>query len=734
MLRVFAFLYCLFLLGFGFAQIESVENYTGLFCGDNIPADFTTSSTEKFKEDKEENQNKKLDRDFFIETRFIIDEMLSSGQVLFDETLSNYVSDVANYVLRENEELKSGLRFYVLKSSIPNAFSTDQGIIVIMTNLLSRLDNEAQLAFILAHEIVHYTESHVQDGYVERNKIAKGRGQYGLLSRYERIKKMSLYSQSDEYEADLGGLGFILNTDYAQTEVLSALRILKKADLPYEDIPFDKNFLQTEYIRIPDLVLSKGDPIYHRITEKELEFSTHPNINKRITKISRSKKFDSDAPGEKFIISEERFLEVRELSRFENIERKLMEREYVACLYDLFLMSKNYEDNYFLDLAYIQALYGLAKYSTSVYYNEVFDEDKKVYGFAGTLNKLMIDIKGDALIVLAYRHAFDMSRKYYLDPNFSLYEFELRKCLVQNTNLELKDFSKEPYDQYFDRVEVNGRIISIKDSLESIKKSNYEIAHKEILEENLYQIIMDYEYEIDEYDFHLFFLRDLIGLEPFEDSINSVSVYQSKKFDPYVFNGKEKIVHQEYEKVVVVDPKYKNFNVFKDKEYLLEERRKKEVDEFFMEGFEGLPIELQLLTSKSNSLTSKDYNDLGVLNNWSAEVISHDPDLNFVCSSRRSMNLISDDYKSKKFMFTGVFAFKAFDRADQRKEYLTYFAPLELLELLIVRNHFILVAFTIDSDNDQIEFISSFDVNIKSYSNILRHYYYNILYTLGSDK
>ena len=62
--------------------------------------------------------------------------------------------------LRDDHPDKIDFRFYLVKSLIPNAFALPNGVIVVYAPLLSVLENEAQLAFVLSHEIAHTVQEH----------------------------------------------------------------------------------------------------------------------------------------------------------------------------------------------------------------------------------------------------------------------------------------------------------------------------------------------------------------------------------------------------------------------------------------------------------------------------------------------------------------------------------------------------------------------------------------------
>ncbi len=53
-------------------------------------------------------------------------------------------------------------RFYVLEDDTPNAVALVDGSVFIHTGMLKLLENEAQVAIVLGHEIAHVTNEHVR--------------------------------------------------------------------------------------------------------------------------------------------------------------------------------------------------------------------------------------------------------------------------------------------------------------------------------------------------------------------------------------------------------------------------------------------------------------------------------------------------------------------------------------------------------------------------------------------
>lgn len=89
-----------------------------------------------------------------------------------DIRIQGYVNMVGNRLLpdyakddawqKKNEII---FRFYVIQNPIPNAFAFPNGMVFIHTGLLQLMENEAQLACVLGHEIAHVTYEHSSSRY-----------------------------------------------------------------------------------------------------------------------------------------------------------------------------------------------------------------------------------------------------------------------------------------------------------------------------------------------------------------------------------------------------------------------------------------------------------------------------------------------------------------------------------------------------------------------------------------
>lgn len=83
--------------------------------------------------------------------------------------MNDYVNQVARDVLTKsgNDSLIDKIDIFILKSNKVNAVAMQDGSIFITVGLLAQVENEAQLAFTIAHEITHVILQHSLDSYNE---------------------------------------------------------------------------------------------------------------------------------------------------------------------------------------------------------------------------------------------------------------------------------------------------------------------------------------------------------------------------------------------------------------------------------------------------------------------------------------------------------------------------------------------------------------------------------------
>lgn len=86
--------------------------------------------------------------------------LLGASPLFGDNRAQQYVNKVGRWLSLHTERPDLPWRFGILDSSDINAFATPGGMILITHGLLLRLNNESELAGVLAHEMVHVLRKH----------------------------------------------------------------------------------------------------------------------------------------------------------------------------------------------------------------------------------------------------------------------------------------------------------------------------------------------------------------------------------------------------------------------------------------------------------------------------------------------------------------------------------------------------------------------------------------------
>ncbi len=188
-----------------------------------------------------------------------------SGIIYRDPALEAYLHQIAEKLQPLEVREKYNFRIRLLRDPYLNAFAFPNGVIYLHTGILSRLDNEAQLAALLAHEMTHCTHRHALRAFKglknENNlvlslkqtvaRIASTGDLLNLFGNTASMAAINGYAQYFETEADVVGLQLMAKAGYDPGEALRLFEHLKQE-------------LETENL------------------EEPFFFATHPQLQKRI--------------------------------------------------------------------------------------------------------------------------------------------------------------------------------------------------------------------------------------------------------------------------------------------------------------------------------------------------------------------------------------------------------------------------------------------------------------------
>ena len=176
------------------------------------------------------------------------------GLVLEDEAANAYLFRVGSSLIPAGLVLENvNWKFRALRDPEPNAFALPNGSIYVTTGLLALVDNESQLAAIIAHELTHVMRRHTymqnrsnRKKFLTMNVIAivgsVTPGMVGTaislaaaISPFIVMSMISGYSRDLEREADHRAVDMMISAEYPPEEAINVMKLLSK-DIEGEQI------------------------------------------------------------------------------------------------------------------------------------------------------------------------------------------------------------------------------------------------------------------------------------------------------------------------------------------------------------------------------------------------------------------------------------------------------------------------------------------------------------------
>ncbi|MES2620017.1 MAG: M48 family metallopeptidase [Bacteroidota bacterium] len=339
-----------------------------------------------------------------------------------DKKFNDYLQFILNEIVKANS-LPDKFKLRISRYPEPNASCDGNWNITFYIGLLKKMENEAQIAFILSHEIAHQLLSHVDNRIIETIKLKYSKdtkqdlkeiakNEFGAAQKYiEYLKKMTYdskrHNRDQEASADSLGMLLMLNTKYNAEAGIRDMAILDSVDTDTFTISYVTYFNSKEYPFknswiLPNKTLGFGGKDAFGSNEDSLK--THPDCKLRaevIKKMLADKKYSPNGKSN--------FIQSRELL-------------------EGFVTASKFEE--------IQYLYDFEHYATVLYYGlnllEEYPDDVMIHNsVAASLQKLLNSMKDHKL----HEHASKPS------PDYSEYLNQLLRLLDRISIDELKGVS-----------------------------------------------------------------------------------------------------------------------------------------------------------------------------------------------------------------------------------------------------------------------------------------------------
>jgi predicted Zn-dependent protease len=162
------------------------------------------------------------------------------GGVYKDDKLHNYVKRIGLKLASYADNTGLTYTFTILNSEKVNALALPGGYIYITRGLLALVDNEAEMAGVLAHEIGHVTARHTAERYSTAKATNLGMMMLNVLSSATGVPSgvnriigfgakaaLQSYSRDQELESDMLGVAYLVRAGYSPFAMTTFFQKLK---------------------------------------------------------------------------------------------------------------------------------------------------------------------------------------------------------------------------------------------------------------------------------------------------------------------------------------------------------------------------------------------------------------------------------------------------------------------------------------------------------------------------
>src|SRR3954466_2331269 len=155
-----------------------------------------------------------------------------------DAKAQAYVAEVGKRMAAASERPNLPWEFHIVEDASVNAFALPGGFIYVTRGLMGTINDEAELATVVGHEIGHVTNRHSVQQISKQELAQIGLGVGSILSsdiaKFGQLASAGLsvlflkYSRDAENQADLAGFRYALNQNYDVREMTKVFETLDR--------------------------------------------------------------------------------------------------------------------------------------------------------------------------------------------------------------------------------------------------------------------------------------------------------------------------------------------------------------------------------------------------------------------------------------------------------------------------------------------------------------------------
>ena len=328
----------------------------------------------------------------------------TANKLMYGDTITKYLQSITNKIMQKNNGFVKDRRFTVFtyRTEEPNASNMGNGVVFFNLDLLSKMDNETEIAYILAHEMSHDIMGHVMSSIQRRYEIINSpefkkevrkikNQEYNKFKAIEALvtKFLSKYTKdgrTQELEADSLGLILFYNAGYSPYVAIRAEEKLDSVDyhpvlmnkvdygkiFNFPSFPFNKSWLEAE----DEETISGGNVATYEEFPDSLK--THPDCKMRVAALKRiiaRMNYNMRQP-----VKNDKGIDFYKMkSYFEMLEYCQFEYDLGSAFYATVELLRLYPENTYLKCSMVNCLFEITKAKEDHYFSQIADFPDKRY-------------------------------------------------------------------------------------------------------------------------------------------------------------------------------------------------------------------------------------------------------------------------------------------------------------------------------------------------------------------
>lgn len=296
------------------------------------------------------------------------EKQVKNKDFVFRSEFDPAIKSLIERLRKNNPGFPQNLKILIAKDNMPNAYCLADGTFVINMGLYSWLDNDAQIAAVIAHELGHKIDDHTfktvldiveqdqQDKSTVQNikETTESRSQRQNQKAFDlfknRIYKKSVEKRKQEMQADSLGYTIFKKSDFNKNEFVNALQKLQNFDTisprvlkveTYKKLyHLPKQAFNEKWLKKEDFSLYNYNFYKEKLNKDSL--ASHPEMTKRIEKLKKKfPELNISVEPEK---PSETYLSLKKTARMEILPNYFHSEDYGVGIYSAMQFLQDEED------------------------------------------------------------------------------------------------------------------------------------------------------------------------------------------------------------------------------------------------------------------------------------------------------------------------------------------------------------------------------------------------------